>query len=94
MGNDMHKENIPFKTTLLRVAEIADQLWLNGVKVKNTDFDFHLQMLTLETENCNAILEEQRVQVEFGAFKALNLLGNSVNIQAMMVSAIAPEHIS
>lgn len=83
-----------FKTTLFRVAEIADQLWLNGFEVNGKYINATLQRLTLETEIDYVVLEDQRVEVEFGAFKALTLEGASRNFQAQMVRHIAKKDLS
>ncbi|SDT17640.1 MULTISPECIES: hypothetical protein [Halopseudomonas] len=82
-----------FQTTLLRAAEIADQLWLNGARVKAKSINA-LQQLTIETDQEFLILENQLVDVEFGAFKAVTLYGTSRNFQAQMVRHITKKDIS
>ncbi len=82
-----------FQTTLFRVAEVADQLWLNGVEVNGKHFNATLQQLTLETKIDYVVLENQRVEIEFGAFKALTLQGTSRNFQAQMTRHIAKKDL-
>ena len=82
-----------FQTTLLRAVEIADQLWLNGVRVKSKGVNA-LQQLTIETDQEFLILENQLVDVEFGAFKAMTLHGTSRNFQAQIVRHITKKDIS
>lgn len=83
-----------FQPTLLQVVEAADKLWLNGAEVKIKDFNTTLKQLTLGTDNEYLIFENQIVDVEFGAFKALTVLGASRNFQAQMVRHIAKKDIS
>lgn len=83
-----------FQPTLLQVVEAADKLWLNGAEVKIKDFNTTLKQLTLGTDDEYLIFENQTVDVEFGAFKALTVLGASRNFQAQMVRHIAKKDIS
>lgn len=83
-----------FRPTLLQVVEAADKLWLNGAEVTLKDFNTTLKQLTLGTDDEYLIFENQIVDVEFGAFKALTVLGNSRNFQAQMVRHIAKKDIS
>lgn len=82
-----------FQTTLLRAVEIADQLWLNGSRVKAKSINA-LQQLTIETDQEFLILENQLVDVEFGAFKAVTLYGTSRNFQAQVVRHLSKKDIS
>ena len=83
-----------FQPTLLQVVEAADKLWLNGTEVKIKDFNPTLKQLALGTDDEYLIFENQIVDVEFGAFKALTVLGASRNFQAQMVRHIAKMDIS
>ncbi|MAB41890.1 MAG: hypothetical protein CMK77_06365 [Pseudomonadales bacterium] len=83
-----------FQPTLLQVVEAADKLWLNGTEVKIKDFNPTLKQLALGTDDEYLIFENQIVDVEFGAFKALTVLGASRNFQAQMVRHIAKKDIS
>jgi len=83
-----------FRPTLLQVVEAADKLWLNGAEVTLKDFNTTLKQLTLGTDDEYLIFENQIVDVEFGAFKALTVLGASRNFQAQMVRHIAKKDIS
>jgi len=83
-----------FQPTLLQVVEAADKLWLNGTEVKIKDFNPTLKQLALGTDDEYLIFENQIVDVEFGAFKALTVLGTSRNFQAQMVRHIAKKDIS
>ena len=83
-----------FQPTLLQVVEAADKLWLNGTEVKIKDFNPTLKQLALGTDDEFLIFEIQIVDVEFGAFKALTVLGASRNFQAQMVRHIAKKDIS
>lgn len=83
-----------FQPTLFQVVEAADKLWLNGTEVKIKDFNPTLKQLALGTDDEYLIFENQIVDVEFGAFKALTVLGASRNFQAQMVRHIAKKDIS
>jgi len=87
-------DNMKFQPTLLQVVEAADKLWLNGAEVKTKDFNTTLKQLTLGTDDEYLLFENQIVDVEFGAFKALTVLGTSRNFQAQMVRHIAKKDIS
>lgn len=83
-----------FKTTFLRVVEVADQLWLNGIKVQGKYFNASLRRLILETKGEHLIFDDQPVDIEFGAFKALTLQGVSCSFQAQMIRHVAQQDLS
>ena len=86
--------NMKFQTTLLHAVEVADKLWLNGAEVKSKGFNTTLEQLTLETDGEYLIFDNQIVDVEFGAFKALTVLGASHNFQAQIIRHIVKKDIS
>lgn len=82
-----------FQATLLQVVDAADKLWLNGTEVKSMNFNPTLKQLTLETDGEYLIFDNQVVDVEYGAFKALTVIGASRNFQAQIIRHIAKKDI-
>ena len=82
-----------FQATLLQVVDAADKLWLNGTEVKSMNFNPALKQLTLETDGEYLIFDNQIVDVEYGAFKALTVIGASRNFQAQIIRHIAKKDI-